>query len=118
MFAFSNGHDMRIKKSVFILGMLAGCIFPARAQQTRLPYLVEAIVRDSAVGKPVAYATIGISDTAGHAIAATNTLENGTFKTALPGPGSYRLEISAVGYKTRELTVAAGEGRYGSGCPA
>ncbi|MBN8861121.1 MAG: TonB-dependent receptor [Sphingobacteriales bacterium] len=99
---------MHIKRKGWLLWIIAGWTLQAEAQQTASSYIATGTIRDSATARAVAYATISLFDTADNNIASTYSLENGTFKTALPQQGQYRLEISFVGYKTRELEITIG----------
>ncbi len=72
------------------------------AAQPATSRLLTGSIRDSSTNKPISYATVSLLDTARQTIASTYTQENGSFKLAWPVAGRYYMEISFVGYKTRE----------------
>src|SRR5262245_32352424 len=80
-------------------------IVSAHAQETTEKYILNGVIQDSVSGKPVAYATISLLDASGNNFASTYSLESGAFKFLLNGPGSYKLEVSFVGYRTKTLQV-------------
>jgi outer membrane receptor protein involved in Fe transport len=75
------------------------------AQDNKPAYQLNGAVQDSINGKPIAYATITLYDSAGNNIASTYSLESGAFKTQLSGPGAWRLDISMVGYRTKSIHI-------------
>ncbi|MEO6648767.1 MAG: outer membrane beta-barrel protein, partial [Chitinophagaceae bacterium] len=85
--------------------MLVFLITSVNAQNLSNQYNVVGSIRDSATKKPVAYASISIFDTLQNDMGSTYSLENGLFKIILSEPGSYRLEISVVGYRTSEFSI-------------
>ncbi|MFT3933124.1 MAG: TonB-dependent receptor [Chitinophagaceae bacterium] len=91
-----------MKKTGWIILMLTALLAKTTAQQAN-PFSITGIVRDSVTNKPVAYATVSLFDTAKNNIGAAYTLESGSFKLALAKAGTYKLEISIVGYKTKLL---------------
>jgi outer membrane receptor protein involved in Fe transport len=94
-----------MKRSGWIIWVLTAWMAKADAQQAISSYLVTGIIRDSATTRVVAYATVSLLDTAKNNIASTYSLETGAFKSVLSKPGTYQVDISFVGYKTRELTI-------------
>src|SRR5690606_1939340 len=83
----------------------------AAAQQTAKPYALTGMLKDSTTSRAVAYATIGVWNGQNEHIASTYSLESGAFKAVLPEPGKYRLEISFVGYSTKELYIKLAAGQ-------
>lgn len=71
-----------------------------------MKYTIAGKVMDSASQKPVVYATITITDATNNAVASTYSGENGSFKTTIAQAGRYILEISSVGYLTKEISIS------------
>jgi len=77
-----------------LLGILgAGPLAPAPAQE------VKGLVLDRQTRKPVPQAYIGLLDTNREIVKAVLSHDDGNFTLAAPGPGSYYLYVSQVGYK-------------------
>lgn len=60
-------------------------------------------VRDSLTGSPLEFATVALLDVAGKIIGGGLTDERGQFKIPDVSIGSYRLQISFIGYSTRTI---------------
>ncbi|WEK33515.1 MAG: TonB-dependent receptor [Candidatus Pseudobacter hemicellulosilyticus] len=95
---------MELRRMVCLLLIIAGWTGNIAAQQANTSFVVTGIIRDSISARSIAYATISILDSASNTIASTYSLENGSFKTALPRTGTYHFEISSVGFSTITLT--------------
>ncbi len=100
-----SGNDF-MKRMAWVIWILLGCMAKTEAQAASSTFLVTGVIRDSISGKPVAYATASLFDSAGDNPASTYSLETGTFRLSLHHPGPYRLQISFVGYITRQLDIA------------
>ncbi|MFT3702709.1 MAG: carboxypeptidase regulatory-like domain-containing protein [Agriterribacter sp.] len=92
-------------QKLWLLAFLTGFLFHVNAQNTTKQYTLTGLLRDSATHKPVAYATVSIYDSLKNNIASSFSLENGSFKMIIPGTGTYNIEISFVGYRTKELSI-------------
>lgn len=90
-----------IAGSIFLV---TGCMFSVKAQ-----YTITGTLRDSTTAKLVAYATINVLDTANKPVTATYSLETGIFKALIGQPGAYTLDISLMGYKTKQVGVVIAE---------
>ncbi|HRO44794.1 TonB-dependent receptor [Agriterribacter sp.] len=100
-----------MKRMVWMIMVFAGLAPYGTAQQVAKQYILTGVLKDSATSKAVAYATIGVWNGQNEHIASTYSLESGAFKTALPEPGKYRLEISFVGYSTKEVYIELAAGQ-------
>lgn len=74
--------------------------FEAQVKRGINPNEIKGIIKDSATGAPIAYASIRVKDTAAENM--TNT--RGEYKFEIPG-GSEILIISATGYVTQEIPI-------------
>ncbi len=75
------------------------------AQQPINKLILNGTLKDSSNNKPVAYATVSVWDEHQVNIVTTYSLENGSFKVELPGAGTYKLELSCVGYRFKETKI-------------
>lgn len=101
-----------MREMLWIMVMFAGLMPYATAQQTVKQYMLTGVLKDSATSRTVAYATVGLWNGRNEYIASTYSQESGAFKTALPEPGKYRLEISFVGYRTKEMYIELLPGQF------
>ncbi len=92
-----------------LLVLWMSCMEVSRAQ-TAGPKLSGSI-RDTATAKAIAYATITLLDSGKNNIGSTYSQENGSFAMPLPHAGQFTVEVSSVGYRTREWTILLGEGQ-------
>jgi Carboxypeptidase regulatory-like domain len=90
---------------LYAAALLAAAPVTARAQA------VYGRVADAADGGPVAAAFVVALDGAGAAVASTVSGTDGRYDLALPAAGSFRLQVSRVGYRTGiSPPVAVGPG--------
>lgn len=96
-----------MKKRVFliILSVIAFCC-SVSAQNASAQYAVEGTVVDSLSGSPVGYATVAVLKSDSSLITAAAADGAGRFSVGLKEDGSYRLQISSVGYATVDLPFA------------
>lgn len=66
---------------------------------------ISGVVIDSITKKSIAYATINLLDTQHNAFTSTYTNESGAFTLYLDKHGSFIVEITSVGYNTKEIPV-------------
>ncbi|RCR67206.1 outer membrane beta-barrel family protein [Larkinella punicea] len=74
----------------------------ANAQSTA-PYLVKGTLMDSISRKPIEFATIGILNSEKKIVALTYSDENGVFKSADLSAGSYFLNLTFLGYASKNI---------------
>ncbi|MEJ0101729.1 MAG: outer membrane beta-barrel family protein [Bacteroidota bacterium] len=94
-----------MKKITRIAVLLCFYLSQLKAQEISPAPVITGTIRDSLTAKPVAYATVILMNTTNATIASTYSRENGQFKAALPEAGTYQVEISSVGYKTKQLII-------------
>jgi tetratricopeptide (TPR) repeat protein len=74
--------------------------FEAQVRKGINPNEIKGVIKDAATGKPIAYASVRVKDTAAENLANTR----GEYKFEIP-QGSEMLVISAEGYKTKEIPI-------------
>lgn len=94
-----------MKRTGWLIFLFTGLALHAFAQQAGNKLLLLGTLKDSSNAKPVAYATISVWNNQNTNIASTYSLENGSFKIELPEPGSYKLELTCVGYRFKAITI-------------
>jgi outer membrane receptor for ferrienterochelin and colicin len=95
---------MLYSRYLYLTVLLTLLILPTvlPAQQPQGNHFVAGTVKDQ-VGKPVAYATLGVLKEDGSQVAAAYSGEDGTFNIKVPAPGNYILGISSVGFTAVRL---------------
>lgn len=91
-----------MNKKLFAFLLFLACIPIVQAQKS---YSIKGIVKETASGEPIPYATVLIWNTS----QGTATDSVGNFEITGVAPGSYRLQASFIGYKptvTAEFRVA------------
>ncbi|RYC67547.1 outer membrane beta-barrel family protein [Spirosoma sordidisoli] len=78
-------------------------VLRAAAQSPDRPGKLSGILTDSTTARPVPYATVALQQPDGKLITGTTTDEAGVFTIPSLAVGTYRLQISFVGYRTRIL---------------
>ena len=110
-----NGHSLTIAVSIrhsLLLGSLAGTALSA---QTLRGELVGAVT-----AQPVAYALLLLVDSTGHERARMLSDGSGQFVLVAPSPGTYRVRILRIGYKSfasPTMVLDVGERRYHAALP-
>ncbi|MBD1392553.1 TonB-dependent receptor domain-containing protein [Mucilaginibacter glaciei] len=93
---------------IFLLTALA-CILSALsfAQTTPPTITVKGIVIDSAINKPMGYATIAITDAVTNApVKSMLTKDDGVFEISKLPAKAYKLSVLFVGYRTKVLNIS------------
>jgi uncharacterized iron-regulated membrane protein/outer membrane receptor protein involved in Fe transport len=67
----------------------------------KAPFPIKGTVSDSVSGKAIEFATISLMDSSKKVVALTYSDENGVFKAAELGAGSFFLNLSFVGYRQK-----------------
>ncbi len=86
-------------------------LFFVTALQAQDGFTVTGKVTDSATSKPIAYATIIVTDNQEEVQASGFSNEIGVFKITVPQPGKYNIEISFVGYGLYSAVLELQSGR-------
>ncbi|MBX2923435.1 MAG: TonB-dependent receptor [Chitinophagaceae bacterium] len=94
-----------MKRICWLIFIFTGLVLHTLAQQPADKLVLNGSLKDSSNARPVAYATISVWNQHNVNIASTYSLENGTFKIELPEPGAYKLELSCVGYRHKEIRI-------------
>lgn len=99
----------RFKSLIGFTMLLLLVLAPVSLAQTSKGFVVGTIVDPN--GAAVAAATIKITNTATGVSRETNTQQDGSYRFDAVDPGTYRLEVSATGFKTanREVVVAGAQ---------
>jgi outer membrane receptor protein involved in Fe transport len=80
-------------------------VFAQNAPQTTS---VKGILIDSAINKPLGYATVAITDAVTNLpVKSTLTKDDGSFEITRLAPKTYKLSFIYVGYKTKAINIAA-----------
>lgn len=99
---FAQKQAFMYKRIFFFLSLFAICSVLVQAQNN---YSIKGVVKETASGEPIPYATVLIWNTS----QGTATDSVGNFEITGVAPGSYRLQASFIGYKptvTAEFRVA------------
>jgi outer membrane receptor protein involved in Fe transport len=85
---------------------------PSRPGAARLASRLTGIVLDGATGKPVAYASVAVLSAAGAPVGGGAGGRDGRFVLPGPGPGTYTVRVSFLGYEelVRPAVVVSEEG--------
>ncbi|RZL07919.1 MAG: carboxypeptidase-like regulatory domain-containing protein, partial [Hymenobacter sp.] len=93
------------------LAVLLYLVAPSATWAQQLPGILSGTVRDSVSRQPVPYATVVLLPAVPNAsqLAGTTTDAQGLFTLPKVGPGSFRLQVSFVGYAphTRAVLMTA-----------
>lgn len=91
---------------IFLLAVISCLFFTASFAQTTPAITVKGIVIDSAVNKPLGYATIAITDAATNApVKSTLSKDDGTFAFANLPAKAYKLSLISMGYRSKVIDI-------------
>lgn len=74
----------------------------ARAQRDTLSARIDGILLDEQMGTSVSQGVVRLLDQEGQIVVSVESDPLGRFSLRTPGPGTYRLQVSRIGYQTKE----------------
>jgi hypothetical protein len=95
----------RLLQSFFLLLILSGAVPPVCAAPA---FTISGIVHDASGGR-IPHAYVAVRRAGSPASIETTSNDAGEFLVQVPGPGSYRIEITSVGFEPRAVTVDLSE---------
>ena len=101
----------RCRNISLLWGCLAFSLASISQDKKGAPGIVQGNIQDSASGKAIAYATVGILDAGEKNIALIYSDEQGRFRAEVPGQGAYLLKVSFVGYLTATVPFMVSDGK-------